>query len=145
MGMVRAGSQTAEPVVGRSVSTNFFTALGTAAWRGRVFTDGDEAAVVLAHHYWKTRFNGDDTVIGQVLQINGQPATIVGVAAPGFHGTGIRSSDIWLTFATSKNSGPVLAGGRVRSGVTVTAAATEVRAIGDAINREHGRPLRRHD
>ncbi|AMY12018.1 Macrolide export ATP-binding/permease protein MacB [Luteitalea pratensis] len=138
MGLVPSGTQTAEPVVGRSVTASFFTALGASSWRGRVFVDTDDTAVVLAYDYWRQRFTGDDAVIGQVLQINGRPATVVGVAAPGFQGTGIRRCDIWMTFGTSRGNGPVLAGGRVRPGIEPAAAAAEVRAIGDAIDRDGG-------
>ena len=61
-----------------------------------MFNGGDEAPAVLNYDYWRRRFNGDDAVVGRTLQINGRPITIVGVAAPGFQGTGIQSCDVWL-------------------------------------------------
>jgi predicted permease len=138
IGMVPSGTETAESAVGRSVTSNLFRALGSSSSRGRVFVDGDEAAVVLDYDYWRRRFDGNDAAIGQVLRINGRPVTVVGVAAPGFQGTGIRHCDLWLTFGASRRSGPVVAGAHVREGVPLTAAAAEVTAIGDAINRERG-------
>src|SRR5262249_45058236 len=67
----------------------------------------------------------------------GRPLSVVGIAAPGFDGTGIEHCDIWLTFGTSRGDGPVEAGGRIKPGLTVDAVAAEVRTIGDSLNREH--------
>ena len=47
MGMVPSGAEIAEPVLGRYVTANFFSALGASPSRGRAFADGDEAAAVL--------------------------------------------------------------------------------------------------
>lgn len=139
MGMVPAGTEVAESVVGRAVSANFFATLGAAAARGRVFREGDEGVAVLDYDYWKRRFNGDDRVVGQILRLNGRAVTIVGVTAPGFEGTGLRRSDLWLAFEASRRSGPVVAGGRVRPGVSTAVVAAEVRSIGDALNRQRDR------
>ena len=96
MGLAPSVTATAEPVLGQTVTSNFFTALGSPAARGRVFAEHDESAAVLNYDYWRRRFNGDDSVVGRTLRINGRPVTVVGVAAPGFQGTGIQSADVWL-------------------------------------------------
>ena len=137
MGLAAPGTATAEPVLGQTVTANFFTALGSPPARGRVFADGDESAAVLNYDYWRRRFNGDDSVVGRTLRINGRPVTVVGVAAPGFQGTGIQSCDVWLAIG-SDGAGSVVAGGRLRPDVPVAAAAAEVTTIGDAIDRERG-------
>ena len=137
MGLARSGTATAEPVLGQTVTSNFFTALGSPPARGRVFADGDESAAVLNHDYWRRRFSGDDSVVGRTLRINGRPVTVVGVAAPGFQGTGIQSCDVWLAIGPD-GAGSVVAGGRLRPDVSVAAAAAEVRTIGDAIDRDRG-------
>jgi predicted permease len=100
-----------------------------------VFADGDERVAVLNYDYWRRRFNADDSVVGRPLRINGRPVTVVGVAAPGFHGTGIQSCDMWIAIG-SEGAGSVVAGGRLRPDVSVDAAAAEIRVIGDAINRD---------
>jgi predicted permease len=138
MGLSTSEAGSAEPVVGRSVTSNFFTSLGSLPFRGRTFVDVDESAVVLDHDYWMRRFSGDDRIVGQVLRLNGRPVIVVGVATPGFQGTGIQHCDVWLTFGASRRDGPVMAGGRVRPGVPVAVAAAEVSALGDAINLERG-------
>ena len=114
MGLVPSGTQTAEPVVGRSVTASFFTALGASSWRGRVFVDADDAAVVLAYDYWKQRFTGDDAVIGQVLQINGRPANCrrrCSAGLPGYGDPAVRHLDD-LRRVQGERSSP---GGRSRA------------------------------
>ncbi len=137
MSLVPPETGIAERVLGQYVTTNFFAVLGSPSWRGRVFTVGDDAVAVLDHGYWMRRFNGDDGVIGRALRINGRTVMVVGVAAPGFQGTGIQVRDMWLAIgANNDRPGTVIAGARVRRGVSVETAAAEVTTIGDAINRE---------
>ena len=66
------------------VSPNFFDVLGIEPIFGRTFisTDDDhgaEAVLVLGHAYWKTKFGGDPSIIGQVFEMNDRPHTVVGV------------------------------------------------------------------
>src|SRR5580765_1230262 len=96
MGMAPSGTGNAEAVSGWYITANYFNALGALPFRGRVFTAGDEAAAVLDYDYWRRRFNSDESIVGRVLRLNGRPVTIVGVAAPEFHGTGMQKCDVWL-------------------------------------------------
>jgi macrolide transport system ATP-binding/permease protein len=87
---VIAGGQT-ESIFGGFVSGNYFSSLGVPAAAGRLFVDADDrtgapAAVVLSYTYWQHRFNTNPAILGQSIQINNQPYTIAGVAAPGFFG-----------------------------------------------------------
>jgi predicted permease len=136
-GLAQSAAAIAEPVLGQTVTPNFFTVLGALPARGRTFVAGDEHAVVLNYDYWRRRFNGDDGVIGRTLLINGQPVAVVGVAAPGFQGTGVRACDLWIVMGTGR-SGSVVAGGRLRPDVPLGVAAAEVATIGDAVDRERG-------
>ncbi len=48
----------------------------------------DSAAyVVLSFAYWHSRFQGDRGVLVRIVQIDGHPFTVIGVAAPEFRGT----------------------------------------------------------
>jgi predicted permease len=82
-----------ERVAGEVVSGNYFPLLGVRPAIGRLFTVADDQlqgghpVAVLSYSYWKTRFTGNPGVIGQKLNINGYPFTIVGVSEPGFTGT----------------------------------------------------------
>ena len=140
MGMVPPGTELTEPILGRYVTANFFSALGSFPFRGRTFNAGDEARAVLDYDYWRRRFNGDSAMVGQVLRINRRPVTIVGVAAPNFRGTGIQQCDVWLAIGPgSAESRIVMAGGRLRPDVSFDTAVAELRNVGQAITREQGR------
>ncbi len=78
---------------GMLVSGSYFEVLGLRPALGRLFsrqddhTPGAHPLVVLSHSYWRTRFNGETSVEGETLTVNGQPLTIIGVAPRGFTGT----------------------------------------------------------
>ena len=42
--------------------------------------------MVLTYDFWKSRFNGNSGILNQTVLLNGHPMTVVGVAAPGYHG-----------------------------------------------------------
>lgn len=71
------------------VSSGFFAATGGRVVAGRALERGDDSnagppAVVISFAFWKTAMNSDPQVVGRTIQIGRTPATIVGVAAPGF-------------------------------------------------------------
>lgn len=105
LGVRRAGSQqSAETRNGQFVSGNFFQTFSVGAWIGRVLQPSDDVAgappvAVMSYRVWKEKYGSDPTVVGAAYQINGQPYTIVGVAAPGFYGAklaGWGMPDIWI-------------------------------------------------
>src|SRR6185295_1740302 len=86
-----------------AVSGNYFGALGVAPALGRAFTAEDDRTpgghplVMLSHGFWTRRFGADPGVLGQALSVNGQPMTIIGVAAPGFQGLEVgRSTEVFV-------------------------------------------------
>jgi len=74
-------------------SGNYFDALGIKPYLGRVFHASDEHGpdsapyIVLSYAFWQSRFQGDRSVIGRVVQVDKHPFTIIGVTPPGFNGT----------------------------------------------------------
>ncbi len=139
MGLAPSGTGNAEAVSGWYITANYFNALGALPFRGRVFTAGDEAAAVLDYDYWRRRFNSDETIVGRVLRLNGRPVTIVGVAAPEFHGTGMQKCDVWLAIGSGGASArSLIAGGRLRPDVSFDTAVAELRTVGQAIDRDQG-------
>ena len=66
------------------VSANFFDLLGIKPIVGRTFApsddvEGAEAVLVLSHTYWRTKFGGDPTIVGQVFEMNDRPHRVIGV------------------------------------------------------------------
>src|SRR5580658_9737479 len=76
-----------------SVTGNYFSALGVKPALGRFFlpgegeTPGAPLLVVLGNSYWRKNFGSDPGVVGAQVLVNGQQATVVGVAPKEFHGT----------------------------------------------------------
>jgi predicted permease len=89
------GGDATERTTAELVSGEYFELLGVGAAVGRVFTASDETAaganpiVVLDHELWRHRFAADPAIVGQPVRINDHPMTVVGVAAPGFHGVSL--------------------------------------------------------
>jgi predicted permease len=73
-----------------TVSGNYFSMLGVEPKLGRLFQreegekPGADPIVVLSHDYWQSKFGGDPSAIGKVININGHPFTIVGVTPEKF-------------------------------------------------------------
>ena len=76
-----------------AVSGNYFSTLGVKPLLGRFFLPaegekpGDQVQVVLGYAYWRKTFGEDRGVVGRKVQVNGKPATVIGVAPEEFHGT----------------------------------------------------------
>lgn len=75
------------------VTGNYFSALGVQPAVGRLIlpaegeAGGKDPYVVLGYSYWQQKFGGDPGVVGKQALIDGQEATIIGVAPKKFPGT----------------------------------------------------------
>jgi len=128
-----------EQVYIKLVSGDYFQVLGGNAVVGRMLTTVDDKmpgahpVVVLSYRFWQRRFEGDVSVIGKGITLNGQPFTIIGVAGPEFFGDNLdeRSTPaIWAplmmqptldrgrSYLHDKNSGFLLVMARLRPGVS---------------------------
>jgi putative ABC transport system permease protein len=82
----------AEPqqVPGALISGNFFNALGSQPLLGRIIQPDDDRpggnnrVVVMSHALWSSRFGADPKILGQTLNVNAEPFTVIGVMPPGF-------------------------------------------------------------
>src|SRR5580698_5258715 len=83
----RAGQIPAELVSG-----SYFPILGVGAALGRTIAPDDDAVpdsqpvVVLSYSFWQSYFDGDRTIVGRTIALNGHAMTVIGVAQPGFDG-----------------------------------------------------------
>jgi hypothetical protein len=72
---------------------------------GRTFDNETDDAnapprAVISHDYWMRRFQGDPSVVGRTILVDGLRVAITGVAAPGFAGEVVgMKTDIWLPLA----------------------------------------------
>lgn len=109
LGVRKEGSRAqADTRNGEYVSGNFFRTFGVQPWIGRLMTDADDQegappVAVMSFRIWHEKYGADPSVVGGTYQINGNPFTIIGVAAPGFYGAklaGWGMPDIWLPLTT---------------------------------------------
>lgn len=71
--------ETSQRLFGARITDNFFEVTGTPIALGRPIAPTERGVVLVSHHFWKARLNGDAHVLGRVLVLDGQPHTIVGV------------------------------------------------------------------
>ena len=73
------------------VSGNYFAMLGVRPEAGTLFSEEaahrHEPLIVLDYRYWQRRFNGDRSIVGKAILLNGIPYTVAGIAERRFTGT----------------------------------------------------------
>ncbi len=133
--------------LGAQVSADLFPMLGASAEVGRVFTQAEDrpgaaAAVVIGHGFWQ-RLGGDANIIGRTLQLDTRPYTIVGVMPASFDfpehvqfwvPAGL-SHDIWNKRSRSNHF--MEAVGKIKPGVTLRSAQSNLEAIANDLAREY--------
>lgn len=107
----------AQIIKGQAVSGGYYAGLRVQPMLGRSISDEDDKpgappVVVLSHSFWEQRFGADRAVIGQVLKLNQQTFTIIGVTPPTFNGT--LQVDYRPAVTVPLASEPLLEGARSR-------------------------------
>jgi putative ABC transport system permease protein len=82
-----------ERIVGRRVTHDFFPLFGIQPAYGRVFTPDEDQpgrtnVVVLSHRLWQRRFNGDRTIVGRAIRMNGESYDVIGIMPPAYDEVG---------------------------------------------------------
>jgi len=96
-----AGNGEPKNIFAAQVTPSFFATLGVKPALGRDFledemqSDGPHVAI-LTNGFWHTEFGGNADIIGSVIQLDGKPATIVGVLPHDFEFAPARSAPLWV-------------------------------------------------
>jgi macrolide transport system ATP-binding/permease protein len=104
-----------ERVFGQLVSPDYFSVLGVESQRGRVLSPeldkpGGAPVVVISDRFWRTRLNSSPDAVGQTLRLNGQVATIVGIAPRNFDGAlSMNPSELFVPITVPATLAPELA------------------------------------
>lgn len=105
-----------ERLFAQLVTQDYFETFGLTPAKGRFFlpqedsTPGSAPVAILSYSAWKIRFNSAPDILGKILDINGSPYTVVGVAPRGFLGaSAVFGPDVWLpaTMAQQALPGPL--------------------------------------
>jgi predicted permease len=126
---VGAGSDV-ERLAVQAVSGGYYSALGIAPSAGRLIDEADDTGklrvAVLSHAFWRRQFGGDPAAVGRVIELNGSPTTIVGVAPPAFFGTDRGASpDVTIPLSNVPRLANLWLAVRLKQGVSDDAARTE--------------------
>lgn len=104
-----------ERVFGQLVSSDYFSVLGVQPQRGRVLSatvdkPGDAPVVVISDRFWRNRLNSSPDAVGQMLRLNGQIATIVGITPKNFNGAlSVNPAELFVPITAPPTLAPELA------------------------------------
>jgi putative ABC transport system permease protein len=131
------------------VSADYFAVVGVPPMLGRAFAagedqDGGGKVVVLGHKLWSQRFGSDPNVISQIVRLNDQSYTVIGVM-PALELTPDVLVPIDLRGelrAVGKHSHQVI--GRLKPGVTLDQAQADVAHVAQQVEQEFADANRGH-
>src|SRR5216684_6637402 len=102
-----------KPSAAELVSGTYFSVLGVSPALGRLLTIDDDQApgsspvVVLSYDFWKSQFGSAQDIVGRKVLVNQYPMTVVGVAAPAFHGIDVGEvPSLWIPAVMSAQAIP---------------------------------------
>jgi predicted permease len=142
----------ADRIWGELVSGNFFQVLGVKPEAGRLFlpaefedAPGKFPIAVISDRFWRGHFNADPTIVGRTILINQQELTVVGVAAPAFHGSmPVTAYDVWIPYMEQpalnsvqewmlrdRHNRNMLGIARLKQGVSIDQARGELKSLAD--------------
>jgi predicted permease len=142
-----------EPVEVAEISPVAFPLTRVPPMLGRPLVEADAApgaenVIVIGYELWRSRFNGDASVIGRTVQLGRDPATVVGVMPAQFLFP--INHQIWtplrLAETLPRTGPPIRMFGRLREGVSREAAQAELASVGarmasaNPTTHEHLRP-----
>jgi len=99
MNMGSAGGSDAQRLPGGLVSASLFDVLGVAPAAGRRLTAEDNKVgagnvAIVSYDFWQRRFNGDPTLVGKKLMLDGVSFSVVGIMPKGFYFPD-RETELW--------------------------------------------------
>jgi putative ABC transport system permease protein len=138
-----------------SVTRNFFNIVGMNAEIGRTFTEDEDKVgappvVLISDRLWARAFNRDPSVIGRSITLHDSNFTVIGVMPPEM--TSPQDSDVWLSMMRRSNNRAwmqrtihpmIYVWGKLKRGVTVGQARTEMKGIAARLEKAYPETNRR--
>jgi predicted permease len=139
---------------GFAASGNYFDVLGLEPTLGRFFHSTDEHGpasapyIVLSYDFWNRQFNLSPDVLGQTVELNKHPFTVIGIAPKEFHGTDLFLwPDYWFPLINAEqvtgNSDLPFRDhyafsvfGRLKPGITSRQATDSLNAVASQMAKE---------
>jgi predicted permease len=153
-GLTYTGGTEPESVRSAVVSANLFSTLGVSPALGRTFTQEEDHPgnsqnpVVLSYEFWQSHFDGDPSILGQSLTLDGQRYSVIGVMPDGFQFPMQKDRvELWITIArdllgsmgmaTQRGASYLQVVARLKPGVQISQAQLDVLAIQQGLNRQY--------
>lgn len=148
---IMSGDTEAERIPAIQVGDGYFKIMKGTPILGRVFApeeqqDGKDFVIILGHSLWQRRFAGDPNIVGKTVQLNSRPYTIVGVMGPDFNSLPSTlvapQGQFYRPVAekyddNARDERHLRAIARLKSGVTLARAQSELALIADRIAQQH--------
>jgi putative ABC transport system permease protein len=146
--VLERSSQEPVQIESAPVSHDFFKVLGVTPAIGRDFSSSDEhpgaaPVVILSDRVWREQLHADPSIVGQLVRLNGEAHSVIGVMGPGVEfplGVGL-----WIPLGidpkiTERRGATYLqAIARVRPGANMESIAPQVNALFQRVAREYPR------
>ena len=137
------GRDEPERLDGQRVSASYFQVLGVSPILGRPFAASDDRVngpnvIVLSDALWQRRFGRDPDIIGRQITLDGSSHLVVGIMPRDFENVLGPSAELWAPMQYDMSQGRTWGHhlqtvGRLRSGVSLDQAATELNLLGQAV------------
>lgn len=127
------GNAFPESVWTESYSGNALSLLGVRPVTGRVFTEADapigtdsQRVAVLTSQFWQRRFGGRPDAVGETLQLDGEPFTVIGVVPAAYS---LDLTDVLLPLPMNIEGAAWAPLVRLRSESSIAAAEVELQTL----------------
>ena len=134
-----------ERLQGSAITWDLFPVLGVAPILGRHFNADDdrpgaEPVAMLSHEVWQRRYQGDPSLVGRSVSINGRPHTVAGIMPPKFNFP--EDQKIWvplgpLAVNDARTARNLFTFGRLKPGADMTQAREDLKSMSAALAREY--------
>ena len=144
------GVGTPQHLPGQAVTLNYFSVLGVQPQLGRIFSPeedkfGAPRTALISDSLWRTAFGADPNILGRTIKLDSDTVTVIGVMPPRFEL--FSKPDIWTPLGGALdpkspwfdrgNHMGLYALGRLRKGISVGQAQTEMRQITAQLEKEY--------
>ncbi|HEY2120955.1 MAG TPA: ABC transporter permease [Candidatus Acidoferrum sp.] len=127
-------------VQGMQVSPDFFSILRIAPFLGRTFiaadgVSGQDRQVILSYELWQRQFGADRSVVGQKIDVDGQPSQVIGVMPKGFSFPKMKA-EVWTPLPLArteefKEGRFLTVVARLKPGISIAQAQQEMLRVAD--------------
>ncbi|MGH9410605.1 MAG: ABC transporter permease [Vicinamibacterales bacterium] len=149
------GGEHPQELIGAITSCNYFDVLEVRPALGREFSASDcaspgaSAVAIISDALWRDAFGADPAIVGRTIALNRTAFTVIGVAPPNFNGTEAIRCAFYApvtmqsalvrdrSFLNDDNLSWLVLIGRLRPGVTIAQARSDLAVIAARADAQH--------